>query len=116
MDFSYIEHMDWFQLFGLPKRFIVDLEALEAAYLRAQKVVHPDVWSPLSSKSATQLSAHINMVYSGLKEPRQRAEFMLKYDKAWSVPSFQDIITEIFLLKSQENEKRFSIHYTKKLW
>ena len=111
MNFSAIEHVDWFQLFGLPKRFMMDLEALENAYLRAQNIAHPDAWGALSSKSANQLSAYINAAYLGLKDPRQRAEYMLKCVKAWPPALFQDIIKEVFLLKSEENEEIIKNRY-----
>ncbi|PPE03343.1 hypothetical protein [Holospora curviuscula] len=103
MDFASIKRMDWFELFGLPKRFLMDLDVLEKAYLQKQKIVHPDSWGNHSSKVTAQLSAYINTVYTHLKTPSLRAEYMLKSVDAWPVPMYQEILVEIFTLKSQED-------------
>ncbi|GAJ46284.1 hypothetical protein HE1_00612 [Holospora elegans E1] len=111
MEFSSVGPSNWFDLFGLPKRFLLDLDELERAYIQVQKVVHPDCWSGVSFKVAAQMSSHVNMVYGALKEPKKRAEYMLKCAGFWPVPSFPKIMEEIFFLKSQFNQELFDSKY-----
>ena len=73
--------MDYFQLFGLDNKFVVDLANLSNVYQTLQKSVHPDRFAHSSSQDqlvAVQKSATINEAYQTLKNPLKRAEYMLK--------------------------------------
>jgi molecular chaperone HscB len=69
-----------FDLLGLPARFRIDADALEAAWRRLQSDVHPDrhAGGPASEqRAALQASARVNEAYRALREPVSRAEYLL---------------------------------------
>ena len=70
-----------FERLGLPRRFAVDLAALEQAYLDHSRAVHPDFHSAsVSSEQAAseQAAAAVNEAYITLKDPFRRAEHLLE--------------------------------------
>lgn len=110
MDPHSIFNINWFTLLSLPCDFAINDTALEQGYLRMQKLAHPDKWSGAQKEVATHLSAHINMVYTHLKHPKLRAEYMLKYYNAWPVPSNNSVLEHVFLLKSQSEKERHAAY------
>jgi molecular chaperone HscB len=69
-----------FELFGLPARYRVDLDALDAAYRNLQTEVHPDRYASASDaqrRVALQASARVNEAYRALKDPVARAQYLL---------------------------------------
>jgi len=76
LDFS----RNHFELFGLPARYRVDPDALDAAYRKMQSEVHPDRFargSDAERRLALQASARVNEAYRTLKDPVQRAQYLL---------------------------------------
>ncbi|MFO1323339.1 MAG: Fe-S protein assembly co-chaperone HscB [Burkholderiales bacterium] len=76
IDFS----RNYFELFGLPPRYRVDPAVLDAAYRRLQSDVHPDrhaSGSDADRRAALQSSARVNEAYRALKDPVQRAQYLL---------------------------------------
>lgn len=72
--------MNYFELFGIETSFDIDLQALSSSYQSLQKTVHPDKFahgSEQEQRIAVQKSAHINDAYQTLKNPLQRAEYIL---------------------------------------
>ena len=72
--------MNYFQLFNIEVSFDVDLQQLSSNYQTLQKTVHPDKFAHASEQEqriAVQKSAHINDAYQILKNPLQRAQYML---------------------------------------
>ncbi len=69
-----------FRVLGIAPRFEVDLDALEAAMKRLQKVLHPDKFGARSERarahSAEQASL-VNRAYAVLRDPLRRAKYML---------------------------------------
>jgi len=79
IDFS----RNYFDLFGLPKRFRFDPAALDLAYRALQREVHPDRFaaSPDAERRlALQSSARVNEAYRALKDPVARAHYLLSLD------------------------------------
>jgi len=69
-----------FELFGLPARYRVDLDVLDAAYRSLQTEVHPDRFAAASDadkRLALQASARVNEAYRALKDPVRRAQYLL---------------------------------------
>ena len=69
-----------FELFGLPERFRFDGEALERAYHALQSEVHPDRFAAegeMARRVALQSSARVNEAYRALKDPVDRAQYLL---------------------------------------
>src|SRR5437773_7870226 len=76
IDFS----RNYFELFGLPQRFGCDPGSLEDAYRRLQTEVHPDRFASGSDQEkrlALQSSARVNEAYRALKDPVERAQYLL---------------------------------------
>ena len=73
--------MRYFELFGLPVTYQVDITQLNQRYLELQRVVHPDRYAGKSEREqllAVQKTAEINDALLVLKDPIARAEYMLK--------------------------------------
>ena len=69
-----------FELFGLPPRFRFDVALLDAAYRELQAAVHPDRFASgtdTQRRLAQQSSARVNEAYRALKDPVQRAQYLL---------------------------------------
>lgn len=72
---------DFFSLFGLPRQQGLDGERLDALYRDIQARVHPDKHAHLSDSDkrlAMQWSTHVNEAYQTLKDPLQRARYLLR--------------------------------------
>jgi molecular chaperone HscB len=69
-----------FQLFGLAPGFRIDAQALDRAYRELQAEVHPDRFSHAGDaerRLAMQGSARVNEAYRALKDPVERARYLL---------------------------------------
>jgi len=69
-----------FELFGLPVRFATDPDALDARYRELQAEVHPDRFgagSETERRLAHQASARVNEAYRALRDPVERARYLL---------------------------------------
>jgi molecular chaperone HscB len=72
--------MNPFQRLGLAPTFAIDNHLLQQNYFKAQHMVHPDRYHQATSQEkdfAQQQSEAINAAYQYLKDPVQRAEFLL---------------------------------------
>lgn len=71
---------NYFELFGLPPRFGIDLGSLEQAFRRLQAELHPDRYASRTEterRMALQLSTTINDGYRTLRHPASRAQCLL---------------------------------------
>ena len=70
---------NYFQLFGLPPSYAIDLADLRARYLRLQARAHPDnfVNNKGEQASAQALAAEVNSAYRSLSDPIARALHLL---------------------------------------
>jgi molecular chaperone HscB len=76
IDFS----QDYFALFGLPARYRFDSAALDAAYRKLQTEVHPDRFASAADderRLALQSSSRVNEAYRALRNPVERATYLL---------------------------------------
>ena len=76
LDFS----KNYFELFGLPVGYIIDKVQLAERYRELQRVVHPDRFANASEQEkrlSMQGSIRINEAYHTLKDPIERARYML---------------------------------------
>jgi molecular chaperone HscB len=69
-----------FDRLGLTRRFVLDANELERAYLARSRAVHPDYHTTGSSgdlNASLELSAAVNEAYNTLRDPFSRAEHLL---------------------------------------
>lgn len=72
---------DYYELFGLPLAYDVDIKALAERYRDLQQSIHPDRFAHASDQErrlSVQLAAHINEAYQTLKSPILRARYLLE--------------------------------------
>jgi molecular chaperone HscB len=64
-----------FQVFRIPEEYNVDLALLEKRYKHQQKLYHPDI---SKKPNALEISTHMNVAYTTLKNPLERAKYVLR--------------------------------------
>lgn len=77
MDFN----QSYFELFGLPEGFQVDLKLLSSRYQELQKALHPDKFANASDRErriSLQQAAQVNSAFQTLKDPLARARYLLE--------------------------------------
>ncbi|OON62077.1 Fe-S protein assembly co-chaperone HscB [Massilia sp. KIM] len=70
-----------FDLFQIPARFDVDLNALDAAYREVQGRVHPDRFvnaTDAEKRVAMQWATRANEAYQTLRNPQKRAQYLIE--------------------------------------
>jgi molecular chaperone HscB len=73
--------MNYFDLFGLPINYLLDVEALSERYRELQKVAHPDRYANApehEQRVALQQATQINEAFEILRDPLKRAIYMLE--------------------------------------
>ncbi|MEQ8287181.1 Fe-S protein assembly co-chaperone HscB [Thalassospira sp.] len=73
--------LDHFKRFGLEPSFVVDIDAVEATYLKQQQLLHPDRFASKSGREqalSSQQAASLNEAFETLKNPVSRAHYMLR--------------------------------------
>jgi len=72
--------INFFELFGIPQKFALDMGALEQRYFELQREYHPDRVAKKSAAERSQAmmqSMGVNEAYQTLKSPLKRAEHLL---------------------------------------
>lgn len=70
---------DDFTLLGLPHRFVLDRQELDARWKALQGQVHPDRFAadgPAAQRQAMQWSVRVNEAYRRLRDPLSRAAYL----------------------------------------
>ncbi|MBX2831683.1 MAG: Fe-S protein assembly co-chaperone HscB [Rhodospirillales bacterium] len=73
--------LDHFKRFGLTPSFVLDIDAIEATYLKQQQLLHPDRFASKSGREqalSSQQAASLNEAFETLKNPVSRAHYMLR--------------------------------------
>jgi molecular chaperone HscB len=76
-----IASTNYFELFGLPPRFAIDLGMLENAFHRLQGEFHPDrhvSQTEIERRLALQFSTAVNDGYRTLRHPTSRAQCLME--------------------------------------
>ncbi len=72
-----------FERLGLPRRFALDPRELEREYLARSRELHPDFHQAGSSAQqavSLEMTSRLNEAYTVLRDPFQRAEYLLKLE------------------------------------
>ncbi len=99
MDFS----QSYFELFGLNEQFEVDLKALSSRYQTLQKALHPDRFVNATEherRLSMQQAAQVNSAFQALKDPLERARYLLEL-KGLLVDDEQTTIRDVEFLEQQ---------------
>ena len=107
--------LDYFTCFGLPRRLAIDTQILEAKFYELSRAFHPDFYQNKSdAEQSISLgnSAMLNTAYRTLRDPIQRAEYLLDLE-AGSVKDIRttppaDLFEEILELQDTLDEFRAS--------
>jgi len=70
-----------FELFDLTPAYSLDTERLESSYKELQSLVHPDRYAQAADaerRASMQWTTRVNEAYSTLKDPVQRAKYLLE--------------------------------------
>lgn len=71
----------YFELFGLPTGFVIDVAALQPRWRELQRLYHPDRHAQddaAGQQHALQMAAHINAAHETLRDPIKRAHYLLQ--------------------------------------
>ncbi|MBX9659785.1 MAG: Fe-S protein assembly co-chaperone HscB [Nitrospiraceae bacterium] len=109
------KELDYFTCFGIPRRLALDQQKLEAKFYELSRAFHPDFYQNKSDAEQTISlgnSAMLNTAYRTLRDPIQRAEYLLDLE-AGSVKEIRttppaDLFEEILELQDTLDEFRAS--------
>jgi molecular chaperone HscB len=108
---------DYFTCLGFPRRLTIDLDELEAKFYELSRAFHPDFYQNKSeTEQAISLgnAATLNTAYRTLRDPIQRAEYLLDLE-AGAVKEIRnsppaDLFEEILELQDTLEEFRAADH------
>ena len=109
-------HGDYFSFFGLPRKLNVDLTDLEKRFRGLSRQFHPDYYynsSQTERLASLERASYLNDAYRVLREPLDRAEYLLKLEGLPSVGRHQEarelpagVLEEVFALNEELDEIR----------
>ena len=107
------KELDYFTCLGLPRRLMIDQHQLETKFYELSRVFHPDFYQNKSAAEQTISlgnSAMLNTAYRTLRDPIERAEYLLGLE-AGAVKEIRnsppaDLFEEILELQDTLNEYR----------
>ncbi len=109
------KELDYFTCFGFPRRLSIDQHKLETKFYELSRAFHPDFYQNKSGEEQTISlgnSAMLNTAYRTLRDPIQRAEYLLDLE-AGAVKDIRttppaDLFEEILELQDTLDEFRAS--------
>jgi molecular chaperone HscB len=107
------KELDYFTCLGFPRRLVIDQHLLESKFYELSRAFHPDFYQNKSADERTislSNSALLNTAYRTLRDPIERAEYLLDLE-AGSVKEIRnspppDLFEEILELQDTLNEYR----------
>ena len=107
MDFT----NNYFEIFGLPVSYQVDLGLLSERYREMQREFHPDRYASKPAQEqrlAVQYAAVINQAFSELQSPLLRAQYLLNLNNIESEGDAQITRDPLFLMQQIELREKLS--------
>lgn len=96
---------NYFELFGLPTQFEVDLALLDQHYRQLQSEVHPDRFVTASANErmqSMQVATQANEAYQTLKNPTARARYLLELNGIETLEESNTAMPADFLMLQME--------------
>jgi molecular chaperone HscB len=101
LDFS----QNHFELFGLPPIYPVDMEQLSERFRALQQTLHPDRFAGAGERErrlSMQASTRVNEAYRVLKDPLERARYLLSLHAEGSGDDMETTKDTVFLVEQME--------------
>jgi molecular chaperone HscB len=79
---------DYFEVFGLPRKLQIDLEALQREFYELSRRYHPDFHQGAAAEEqarALEASALVNRAYRALRDPVARVEYLIALEEGREV-------------------------------
>ena len=79
---------DYFEVFALPRKLQIDLEALQRAFYELSRRYHPDFHQGAAAEEqarALEASALVNRAYRALRDPVARVEYLIAREEGREV-------------------------------
>jgi molecular chaperone HscB len=109
-------HGDYFSFFGLPRKLVVDLADLDHRFRGLSRQFHPDYFHAASGPerlASLERASYLNDAYRVLRQPLDRAEYLLKVEGLPGVGTHQDahempagVLEEMFELNEELDDIR----------
>jgi molecular chaperone HscB len=96
---------NYFELFGMPVGFLLDVAELSVRYRELQKVVHPDRYAASGEQSrrlSLQGATMVNEAYQTLKDPLKRAQYLLSLKGVDTIAGNRTLDDPAFLMQQME--------------
>lgn len=100
---------NYFELFNLSPTFSISLDKLASTFKALQSQVHPDRYANASSaekRLSVQHSSLINQAYQTLRNPLERAKYLLRLHGLDAAPQSNTISDPAFLMQQMELRER----------
>ena len=100
---------DHFELFGIEPGYDLDRERLAGVHLDLQRAVHPDRYAaatPQEKRLAVQRAAQVNEAYHTLKDPLERARYLLALNGIDTEEESNTSMDTAFLMEQMEWRER----------
>src|SRR5512136_621635 len=104
-------HGDYFSFFGLDRKLGIDAADLEQRFRALSRQFHPDYFynaTPTERLASLERASYLNDAYRVLKQPLDRAEYLLKLEGLPIVGQHQDahelpagVLEEVFALNEE---------------
>ncbi len=99
------DNHSYFELFGLTPQFNLDLAKLETNYRSIQSASHPDRFvtaSPAEKLRSMQTATLANEAYQALKNPANRAQYLLALQGVDAIAETNTVMPADFLMQQME--------------
>ena len=76
--------MDYFEVFGLPRRLVLDAAELQRKFYELSRRTHPDFHqsaAPEEQARVLETSARLNAAYRALRDPIARIEYLVRLEE-----------------------------------
>lgn len=102
-------NLNYFELFGLSPSFNIDLATLESHFRKIQSESHPDRFvsaAPVDKLQSMQLATLANEAYQNLKNPANRAKYLLELQGIKAISETNTAMPLDFLMQQMEWRER----------
>jgi molecular chaperone HscB len=109
-------HGDYFSFFGLQRKLVIDLADLDLRFRQLSRQFHPDYFYTASGQerlASLERASYLNDAYRVLRQPLDRAEYLVKLEGLPRVGVHQDaselpagVLDEVFALNEELDDIR----------